>query len=316
MTQTRDHGGGLDAAIAEWGGRRDTWMDLSTGINPMPYPIPDFLPDAWTALPDRRAFAALYDAARQFWNIPDDLDILAGSGASAIIARLPLLRPAQQVSIPTPTYNEHAASFRAQGWQVTDHAQPHAQAQVVVHPNNPDGRLWRAEDLTAPFRVIDESFGDIAPDQTLLPLAQDGRTVILKSFGKFWGLAGLRLGFAIGTPDVIAPLREAIGPWQISGPALETGAKALRDPEWAQTTRRRLAQDSRGLDQAMAQHGTCVGGTDLFRLYDVGDAVQFQNKLAEHHIWSRIFPYSTSWVRLGLPHPDQTESLHHALSSL
>lgn len=309
MSNSRDHGGGLDRAIAQYGGSRTDWLDLSTGINPMPYPVPEFGGDIWTALPDAGAMQTLLDAARDFWNVPDGAAILAAPGASSLIARIPLLAPLGNVDIPTPTYNEHAAAFAAAGWQIGK-----GDAQVLVHPNNPDGRFWNAQDITAPLAIIDESFCDIAPDVSLISIATRPGTLILKSFGKFWGLAGMRLGFAIGDPALIEALSEALGPWPVAGPALKTGAKALSDPKWASETRHQLDADSTRLDTLMIAKGAeLVGGTSLFRLYEVEDAAGWQDTLAKSHIWSRIFPYSDRWLRLGLPASDRWSQLEAAL---
>lgn len=306
----RDHGGGLDAACARWGGARETWLDLSTGINPVAYPIPDLPAHAWTTLPDRDAQEALTAAARDFWAVPDTADILAASGASALIARLPLIAPAGPVDIPAPTYNEHAAAFRISGRKID----PDGTTRVLVHPNNPDGRLWSSDEFSDGLTIIDESFCDVCPEASHVQTATDPNRVILKSFGKFWGLAGLRLGFAIGHPDTLTPLRDALGPWPVSGPALAIGAAALSDTEWAATTRTLLHADAIRLDALMARHGTLVGGTDLFRLYDVGDCKKMQDHLAQNNIWSRVFPYSDKWLRLGLPHPNAWNQLEKALA--
>ena len=305
-----DHGGGIDAATLRWGCARADWLDLSTGINPRPYPMPALPPDAWTALPDQAAFAALEQAARRFWQVPDAADILAAPGASALIARIPALRPAARVAIPGPTYNEHARAFTACGWQVTDAGEA---AAVIVHPNNPDGRLHPAPD--AAFRVIDESFCDVTPAASHMASAPRPGTLILKSFGKFWGLAGLRLGFAIGDPALIAALRPMIGPWAVSGPALSIATTALSDPAWADATRARLAADAARLDALMLRAGvTLVGGTSLFRLYDTPDAARWQDRLGHHHILARIFPYSPRWLRLGLPDGAGWARLEQALA--
>jgi cobalamin biosynthetic protein CobC len=298
----RDHGGGVDGAVTRYGGTRADWIDLSTGINPLPYPVPAFPSDAWTALPDRGAVAALHAAARDLWQVPEGADILAAPGASALIARIPALVPTGKVHIPAPTYNEHWAAFRAHGWQAGTGG-----ALVVVHPNNPDGRIWSETDLAGdrPLTVIDESFGDVMPGESLVPLADRPGVVVLKSFGKFWGLAGLRLGFAIARPETIDRLAEMIGPWAVSGPGLATGTAALRDMGWAEATRVRLSRDADRLDEMMRRAGADVaGGTTLFRLYDTGDAAAWQDRLARRHIWSRIFPYSDRWLRLGLPGPE------------
>jgi len=310
MTKTRDHGGGLDAAMARWGGQRKDWVDLSTGINPHPYPIGQIPSHSWTALPDEAAFKSLETAARRFWNIPPQADILAAPGASALIAQMPSALSGQSVYIPPPTYNEHKAAFDEAGWNASDDAD----ALVVVHPNNPDGHLWEASSLSARQSIIDESFCDVAPDQSLIDLSRREGVIVLKSFGKFWGLAGLRLGFAIGDPNIIGKLRTKLGPWQISGPALEIGATALEDVDWASQTRTDLSQSANRLDTLMQNEGAIpCGGTSLFRLYETEDAAAWQNKLAEHHIWSRIFPYSKTWLRLGLPPSDRWAQLENAL---
>ena len=311
MSNGRDHGGGIDAAIAAYGGTRAGWLDLSTGINPVPYPVGTFPQEAWTALPDRAAFDALNTAARRFWNVPEGAAILPAAGASALIARIPTLAKAGAVAVQGPTYNEHAASFAGLGLTVTPDGRD---AQVVVHPNNPDGRVWQAADITAPLAIIDESFCDIMPEVSLIGLAAEPGRIVLKSFGKFWGLAGARLGFAIGDPALVAKLGEALGPWQVSGPALAIGAAALADRDWADATRARLAEDSNRLDALMIGRGAkAVGGTSLFRLYEVDNAARWQERLARGHVWSRIFPYSKTWLRLGLPAPDRWSQLEAAL---
>lgn len=308
----RDHGGRIDAAVAAHGGHRADWLDLSTGLNPVPWPLPELAHDVWTALPDRAADEALVAAARAFWCVPKGAQVLAAPGASALIARLPHVLgtgpKTRRVWIPGPTYNEHAAAFTAAGWRVTTDAErggDGADAIVAVHPNNPDGRLWSSEALEgAPVRIIDESFCDLSPEHSLIDLAARPGTVILKSFGKFWGLGGLRLGFAIGDRSILDALAEAMGPWPISGPALAIGAAALADTYWACRTRDTLATEARRLDALMTARGaTPVGGTALFRLYDVEDAALWQERLARHRILGRTFPYSRRWLRLGLPAP-------------
>lgn len=320
MVQTdqtsRDHGGGLDAAMAQHGGTRDDWLDLSTGINPVPYPIPHLPPDAWTALPDARAQARLVQAAKTVWNVPTGAQILPAPGASCLIAQMPRLAKPGRVDIPHPTYNEHAAAFRTHGWTLTD--LPHqADAQVIVHPNNPTGRWYDSSTLTAPLAVIDESFADVAPDRSLIAQAALPGRVVLKSFGKFWGLAGLRLGFAIAQPDTIAQLSEWLGPWPVSGPALAIGAAALEDREWARETRARLNEDAAHLDALMQRAGArALGGTALFRLFDVPSAARWQAGLARHHVLGRIFPWSTTALRLGLPRPDRWGQIETALAAI
>lgn len=303
MSAPRDHGGGIDAAAARWGGRRADWLDLSTGINPVPYPLPPIPADAWTALPDSGRAAALEQAARRFWAVPAEAAILAAPGVSVLIANLPRLARRGRVRIAPPTYNEHAAAFRAEGWEVV--AGGAAEAQVAVQPNNPDGRLWPEEELRAghaALTVIDESFCDVCPEHSLVALAAEPGVIVLKGLGKFWGLAGLRLGFAIARPETIARLAEMLGPWPVSGPAQVVGAVALSDTGWAEEARARLARDAARLDALMAPHVEGPPrGTALFRLYKVPEAAALHERLARARIWSRVFPWSGHALRLGLP---------------
>lgn len=305
----RDHGGGLDAAAAEFGGEQAAWLDLSTGINPVAYPVGDLPPEVWGRLPGEGAMAQLLQAARGFWNVPDGVEIIAAAGASPLIARMPDLAAFSGAYIPVPTYNEHAAAFAARG-RLNDPLNPKNPVHVYVHPNNPDGRTWSGAVIGGrPLTIIDESFCDTMPEQSHVARAAEPGVIVLKSFGKFWGLAGVRLGFAIGRPETFAPsrtragLQDLLGPWSVCGPALEIGARALADFHWADATRVRLGRDAARLDDLMLRAGAeIVGGTTLFRTYALqGGAAAWQKRLAAHRIWSRIFPYSSTWVRLGLP---------------
>ena len=163
--------------------------------------------------------------------------------------------------------------------------------------------------------MIDESFCDLDPAASLIASVERPGVVILKSFGKFWGLAGLRLGFVIGDPGLVAALAEALGPWPVSGPALAIGSRALADAPWAERTRARLARDARRLDAALARAGAePAGGTDLFRLVTVPDAAAFRDRLAEARILVRVFPWSHRHVRVGLPPPSAWPRLEAALA--
>jgi cobalamin biosynthetic protein CobC len=304
-----DHGGGIDAACARWGGARSDWLDLSTGINPDAWPLPPVPPAAWTQLPDRAATDTFIAAARAAWAIPAQAAVLPVPGTSAAIARIPALAAPAAVHIPGPTYNEHARAFAAQGWTV---AEAGARACVIVHPNNPDGRLW-PDAPAAPLTVIDESFCDLCPDLSLITRAARPGTLVLKSFGKFWGLAGLRLGIVAGDPALVARLSDLIGPWPVSGPALVIGTAALQDTAWVRATRARLARDARRLDQIIAPHATLVGGTELFRLCSSPNARDLHARLAQARILTRVFPWDDRLIRIGLPPADGWARLEAAL---
>ena len=306
----RDHGGNLDWAQARWGGK--DWIDLSTGINRVPYPVPPLPPDAFTALPRASDMAALLAAARAAYGTT--APILALNGAQAAIQMVPLLAPPGIARIVSPTYNEHAATLRACDWRVEAvpdlSALAGADLAVVVNPNNPDGRRWSRAALLDLLPkvgrlVIDESFADPDPIQSLASEAHRPGLLVLKSFGKFYGLAGLRLGFVLGPKPDIARLQALSGPWPVSGPALHIGSTALADRDWAAATTARLTAETPRLDAIADRLGwSLIGGTDLFRTYATPSALEAQARLASLQIWSRIFPYSATWLRLGLPGSD------------
>jgi len=304
-----DHGGNLDVALRCFGGHLGDWIDLSTGINRQPYPIGELQARSWTALPSRTEIGSLLEAARSAYGTTGPM--LALAGAQAAIQLLPRLASPGRARILSPTYNEYAPVLAAAGWQVEEvgglDALAGADLAVVANPNNPDGR---AHDpgllLTLQSRVgrlvVDESFADAVPAVSLATEAGRAGLLILRSFGKFYGLAGLRLGFALGSEADVAALATMAGPWPISGAAIEIGRRALVDRSWAEATKVRLMRDSSRLDDlATAAGWWLIGGTPLFRLYETGDAAAAQERLARAKIWSRIFAARPGWLRLGLP---------------
>lgn len=303
----RDHGGDLDRARRTFGG--GNWIDLSTGINRRPWPVPAVPPAAFTALPTAEAESALVEVAARWFGCPA-AQVLPMAGASAPIQLLPRLLPRGRAAVLSPSYNEHGASLAAAGWEVAPApdlaAMEGADLAVVVNPNNPDGREWPPARLAALAArvgtlVVDESFADPRPDLSLAP-ALPGNAVVLRSFGKFWGLAGLRLGFALARPELLARLREAQGPWAVSGPALWIGAEAMADAAWADGEIVYHSEASLRLDRLATGAGwQALGGTHLFRLYGTPDAGAAQARLARARIWTRRFPYSAGWLRLGIP---------------
>lgn len=305
----REHGGNLDLAQQRFGGRAEDWIDLSTGINRLPYPVGEVSARAWSALPSRAEIDALHQAARHAYRTR--APIVALGGAQAAIQLLPQLAPPGRARILAPTYNEYVGVLSAAGWDVQEVSELNALAgadlAIVVNPNNPDGRCFAPKDLLALLPrvgrlVIDESFADAVPQMSLASEADRPGLLILRSFGKFYGLAGLRLGFAIGDAADIAKLAAMSGPWPVSGAAIAIGCRALRDDAWAEATSARLVRDCVRLDEmAQAQGWRLVGSAPLFRLYETPDALAAQERLARGHIWSRVFAQKPTWLRLGLP---------------
>jgi cobalamin biosynthetic protein CobC len=309
------------------------WLDLSTGVNPWPWPIPADLPGAvWQRLPSRADEAALIAAARDAYSVPASAEVVAAPGTQSLIQWLPQLADAGPVAIVGPTYHEHELAWRMAGHDVIavaglDDLPEAVRHAVVVNPNNPDGRvtdhsaLARAAALLRDrggWLVIDEAFADMKPEISAVALCVELPAVILRSFGKFYGLAGLRLGFAIAHRDIAQRVSLALGPWPCSGPALNIGVAALRDKEWARCTRNAIQHGARELDNVLAVAGfTILGGTGLFRLVQHPDAKKVHAALAAQHIWCRRFEWADELLRFGLPlHKHDLDRLAGALAAV
>lgn len=314
MSTSLRHGGDLGAAADAFGVPPDGWLDLSTGINPIPYPIGELPTAVWQRLPIHADETRLSDAARAYYGPPENTALVAAPGTQAIIQLLPRLRAAGTVAIVSPTYGEHGHRWRAAGHTVTEVKDPelaNADVIVIVNPNNPDGRattpaalltLARRQAARGGWLVVDEAFGDVAPKLSIVPASGEPGLIVMRSFGKFFGLAGLRLGFALGDSAIIAALADALGPWAVPGPALLLGARALLDQSWQIETRDRLADDAAKLDAMLATAGlTLVGGTTLFRLFESASAPALYEHLGRAGILVRIFDRNPAWLRFGLP---------------
>lgn len=322
------HGGGISAAAERHGGRPEDWLDLSTGINPCPVELPSVDPAAWHRLPDRgrvdeaRAAAAGYYGSTHC--LPQPVP-----GTQAAIQLLPRLVPeGRRVAVLSPTYGEYARVLRTAGCAVDAVAELDAVRDehglvVVVNPNNPDGRLHKPEDLLRLCRrvsagggmlVVDEAFGDMAPEASVAPHAgaMPG-LVVFRSFGKFFGLAGLRLGFVLGQAPLLGDIEEWLGPWAVSGPAL-TIATALMGND-CEPIRRAIRARKTALDAALREAGlTVAGGTALFSLVSHPRAAELHEALCRQHVLVRPFDYDRTWLRFGLaPHAQADRRLAVAL---
>lgn len=309
--KTTVHGGDLGEAARRFPDAPRPWIDLSTGINPLPYPVAELPGDAWSRLPTHEAEQTLIAAAARRYRCPPD-QLVAAPGTQALIQVLPRLMPRSRVAIVGPTYAEHELNWRRHGHDVTvvtslDAAD--ADIVVVVNPDNPTGRLspnHALRDVAAGLLIVDEAFIDLLPGDTSLAGDLPGNAVVLRSFGKTYGLAGLRLGFAIAHEPLATRLREDLGPWAVSGPALTIGAAALADDAWLQATATRLADDARRLDALLVSAGfTILGGTTLFRLASHPTAHGKVEDLARAGIHVRAFGHQPTWLRFGLPAGDE-----------
>jgi cobalamin biosynthetic protein CobC len=325
-----DHGGSLGRARALFPQAPQPFIDLSTGINPHSYPLFDLPATAFTRLPEPGRARDLREVAARAYGAAAAADVVAAPGTQILLPRVMALASPGRAKVLGPTYAEHARAAALAGHSVEDVSDfkdlAGADVAVVVNPNNPDGRIVARPallDLAGEMAarggllVVDEAFMDVGPKEH--GLAGDvGRPglVVLKSFGKFFGLAGVRLGFALAEQGLAARLEDDLGPWAVSGPALEIGIRALADETWQEEMRGRLAGEAARLDKLLKSFGLPVaGGTALYRFLETRQAPDLFGALGGSGILVRNFLWSSSALRVGLPGGEEAWSrLERALS--
>lgn len=308
-----EHGGNLREAARLYG--RDDWIDLSTGINPHGYPAPALPPDAWHRLPEPDP--ELTAAACAYYGAPALLPV---AGTQAAIQALPRLRAPSRVTVSKPSYAEHAHAWARHGHDLRLAAYAELEAMidssevvVVVNPNNPTGEAIAPERLLAwaarlgargGWLVVDEAFGDTDPALSVAAHAGQPGLIVLRSVGKFFGLAGLRLGFVGADAATLHALADLLGPWAVSGPAQAVALQALRDTAWQQASFDRLLASGRRMRGLLDAHGIQAAGTPLFHWWPEAQPEAFHTHVASHGIWGRLFREAARGIRLGLP-PDE-----------
>ena len=318
MTSRREHGGNSDQAAAHFGHDANDMLDLSTGISPRAYPAADVTAQSWNQLPSHSQLDRCLAAARRAYDVPEQLGIMAGAGTQSLLQFIPSLLPrGGTVWIDEPTYNEHRPAWEAAGHQVItgDANSGKAQSAVIVAPNNPTGKF--APDMimatakqtatTGGILLIDGAFAtpaaaDPAAGDLLAALAAFPHVVHLRSFGKFFGMAGLRLGFAIGGAAHIDQLQRCVGPWAVSSVALDIGSTALNDTAWQAQHGQFLHQQTEQLQMVLTRANlTIMGGTTLFQTIQTSRAHHLHDHLAKAAIWTRKFSQMPDLLRFGIP---------------
>ena len=298
----------------------EPFLDLSTGINPHAYPVECFTREQLTRLPEPEALEALQAVAASTYGAADPSMLVAAPGSQILISLLPRLLGLRRATILGPTYAEHQQSWETAGATVTIEPEPAAflsaagiaQAAILCNPNNPDGRCCPPDALlgladrlgqSGGVLICDEAFADLqTPDPGLARHLPRRGLLILRSFGKCYGLAGLRLGFLLGDADRVAGIRAALGPWAVSGPALAAATVALADAGWREEMASRLQHAGERLDAMLAASGfASAGGTRLFRLFRGERAPALFLALGEAGILTRRFQHDPRLLRLGLP---------------
>jgi len=324
------HGGRLHEAATAFPHAPKPWLDLSTGINPEPWQGSRAAWSDLSRLPDPAEIADLESIAAAAFGVEDPRRVLATAGAEAGLRLLPAVVGASGLAIVSPTYTGHEMAWRLAERSVTTVALEAAfettvSALVLVNPNNPDGRhLERTAVLDLAARrsslgrwtIVDESFVETAPDLSVAGASIE-RLIVLRSFGKFYGLPGVRLGFVIAEPVVVERLQASQGDWPISADAIAIGRGAYLDETWRVQTRERLERDAQALDRLLVAHGlTVVGGTSLFRLVSTPQAAGIFEVLCEQGILTRPFEHAADRLRIGVPRETGLARLAAALQGL
>ncbi len=307
-----EHGGKLRAAANRYSIPLEQWIDLSTGVNPNGWPVPAVPDRVWRRLPEEEDDLAM--VARDYYLAPALLPV---AGSQAAIQMIPELRPTCRVGIISPGYGEHAAAWSRAGHHVHSLTAERIEDQIIrldvlvlIHPNNPTGACFGREQLLSwrqglasrgGLLVVDEAFMDSTPQHTLAPDTGLPGLIVLRSLGKFFGLAGARVGFALAEVPLLEQLRERLGPWAVSGPSRWIACRALRDRHWQHQARQQLAQQATRLARLLRDVGLePTGGTTLFQWIITPEAGRIHHQLAQQGILTRLFQGPGS-LRVGIP---------------
>lgn len=315
------HGGRLCIARSLFPDVPQPWIDLSTGINPHSYPAPRASARERNRLPEPTELARLEAVAAAAFGVDDPVRVVATGGTENALRLLPYVLKLKTAVVAGPTYGSHADAWQQAGCAARTVADADLSANVaadcamtLVNPNNPDGRRLARERLQSlhdalsrerGMLIVDEAFGDLEPQHCVGDIAGSAaapRMIVLRSFGKFYGLAGVRLGFAIASPAIAASLRQLLGDWPVSVDALRAGLAAYADNEWAQRMRARLSSSAQRLDKLLVGGGMNIaGGTSLYRLARAPNARARFTQLIAHGVLARPFDYDATLLRFGLP---------------
>jgi cobalamin biosynthetic protein CobC len=321
------HGGRLSHAIAAFPQVTEPWLDLSTGINPDPWDGVDGLVIDWQRLPDEADLARLEQVATAHFGVRGH-GVLALPGTELGLRGLSMLGLPPPFRHVAPGYRTHGKAFvdsRAIDFGALEEQAELGGTILLANPANPDGRLLAVAELAilaqrlaakGGWLVVDEAFIDAHEDASILSaLDVDAPVIVLRSFGKFFGLAGVRLGFAVGPQALIAQWRAMLGSWPVSAAAIAIGTAAYGDAAWSAATRLQLVERAAALDTVLVRHGlTPIGQSPLFRLVEC-DAARLFDQLARRGILTRPFDYAPRWLRLGIPaDAQQRDRLDQALA--
>jgi len=307
-----EHGGAIQAAAEKYRIAPYEWLDLSTGINPNPWPVPPLAMSCWHQLP--QVDDGLSEIAAKYYQSKNALPV---SGSQAAIQALPWLREVSKVGFFAPSYSEHWRAWQRAGHQCVvvhrdeiDQALSQLDVLVVVNPNNPTGHVidpttllnWQTQlSARAGWLLVDEAFMDMTPEYSLSRFSHLDNLIVLRSLGKFFGLAGARVGCVLAQPTLLQQLANQLGPWTINHAARTVAKLALQDETWQQITKQRLIQDGERLIRLLHRFDLQPhGGTALFQWIRSSEALAIHQALATQGILTRYFAEPMS-IRFGLP---------------
>lgn len=322
------HGGRLNAAAAEYGIPHNEWLDLSTGINPNGWPVEKVSPESWLRLPE--ADDGLVEAASDYYGNDSFIPV---AGSQAALQLLPKLRPHSRIGLLATSYMEHVHAWKGAGHELVELCSQNIEQQLptldvllLVNPNNPTGERFSRQQLQrwhedlamrGGWLIVDEAFMDASGDHSLLADCGKEGLIVLRSLGKFFGLAGARVGFLFAWTQLLESVQSELGPWSVSGPAREVAQQALRDRSWQQATTLRLQQASRRLAELLSQVGLSpCGGSELFQYVVTDEAESIHRALAQQGLLTRLF-HEPAALRFGLPGGEEAwQRLQHVLERL
>ncbi len=328
LTQ-HNHGGQLQAASQHYNIPLENWLDLSTGISPFAYPLPPVPVKCWQRLPETND--GLEVAAENYYGSPFLLPV---SGSQEAIQQLPYLFPiGQRVGIIKPAYHSHQQAWQRAGHHVMGLTSSEIEQKIseidvliIVNPTNPTAELFSPDTVMNWYKqlinnkgylIIDEAFMDATPEQSVISKEPKPGLIVLRSIGKFFGLAGVRLGFVWAENEILEQLASKQDDWSVSHPARWAGALALGDTTWQQQQQRRLLISSKRLKTVLeTKFKTCVFHAALFAYFKGDQAQSYHRKLAENGVLIRLFEQPLA-LRFGLPASnEQWQCLEGALESL
>lgn len=258
-SMTRVHGGNIADAVNRYGIRERDIVDFSSNISPLG-PSSAAIRSAKKALaygdryPDQSLSELRRTIARYFGIKPEH--IVCGNGSTALIHLVPQIYRPKRVLIPVPTFTEYAAAALKAGAEVVPYqlkekdgfrVDPIEMAfafkgidmAFLCNPNNPTGRVVQKNEMMEIVQyalqekvtlVVDEAFMDFVESETIVKDAvQTSHVICIRAFSKFFGMPGLRVGYAVCGEEIASVLNAGSEPWPVNIPAQFAAIAALND---------------------------------------------------------------------------------------